>query len=52
MLFMLESKYDQYQRVSGFHWNWEGDLGLGCLLFHLEFNLYSNRSIKVPQDYF
>lgn len=26
-LFMLESKYDQYQRGSGFHWNWEGDLG-------------------------
>lgn len=22
-------------RVSGFHWNWEGDLGPGCLLFPL-----------------
>lgn len=32
-LFMLESKYDQYQRVSGFHWHREGDLGTGCLLF-------------------
>lgn len=36
---MLESKYDQYQRVSGFHWNWEGDLGPGCFLFPLGLKL-------------
>lgn len=43
-LFMLESKYDQYQRVSGFHWNWKGDLGPGCLFFPLGHNLQKYQS--------
>lgn len=51
LLLTLESKYDQYLRVSGFHWNWKGDLGPGCLLFPLELNLQKQK-YQSSQDYF